>query len=129
MAGACWPGRALGRTSRKRRSGHIGRWRWFTSTECTTGAISGIRRFGWAGSERGYRVFAGKPIIGMLGGIGSGKSYVARMFGEEGCLVINSDEQVTRAYEREDVKQVLLSWWGPEVLDEHGRLNRKVVAR
>ncbi len=30
-------------------------------------------------------MFAGKPIIGIAGGIGSGKTFVARLFGEMGC--------------------------------------------
>jgi len=33
------------------------------------------------------KVFAGKPIIGIVGGIGSGKSFVAGLFGELGCLL------------------------------------------
>jgi dephospho-CoA kinase len=74
-------------------------------------------------------VFAGKPIIGIVGGIGSGKSFVARIFGDEGCLVINSDEQVAQAYEREDVKKALVGWWGPEVVGADGKVNRSAVAR
>ena len=41
-------------------------------------------------------MFQGKPIIGIAGGIGSGKSFVAKLFGEEGCLIINSDDMVRR---------------------------------
>ena len=32
-----------------------------------------------------------KPVIGISGGIGAGKSTVARLFGELGCCVIDSD--------------------------------------
>ena len=42
-------------------------------------------------------MYCGKPIIGLVGGIGSGKSFVARIFGEMGCLVVDSDAQVTQA--------------------------------
>src|SRR5438045_7662150 len=49
-------------------------------------------------------VFEGKPIIGVTGGIGSGKTFVAKMFGEAGCLVINSDEMVRHVYHDETVK-------------------------
>jgi dephospho-CoA kinase len=75
-------------------------------------------------------VFAGKPIIGIVGGIGSGKTFVSRAFADEGCLVINSDEQVKRAYDRDDVKQRLVQWWGPDVLGPAGReVNRSAIAR
>jgi dephospho-CoA kinase len=72
---------------------------------------------------------AGKPIIGILGGIGSGKSFVARVFGEMGCLVINSDDQVRDAYHDPKVKQTLKEWWGDAVFDGTGEINRAVVAK
>lgn len=74
-------------------------------------------------------MFAGKPIIGILGGIGSGKSFVARAFGEYGCLVINSDEQVREAYLREEVRAVLRQWWGAEAFNPDGSVNRSAIAR
>jgi dephospho-CoA kinase len=73
-------------------------------------------------------VFAGKPIIGIAGGIGSGKSRVARLFGELGCAVIDSDQQVAEAYAREDVRKTLNQWWGEGVFKEGGQLNRAAVA-
>ena len=74
-------------------------------------------------------MFAGKPVIGIVGGIGSGKSFVSRIFAEEGCLVINSDEQVAQAYQREDVKKTLVQWWGPEVVNSQGSVVRSAIAR
>ncbi|WP_428938540.1 dephospho-CoA kinase [Fontivita pretiosa] len=74
-------------------------------------------------------MFAGKPIIGLAGGIGSGKSYVARLFGELGCRVIDSDEQVRRAYQDPQVKQTLRQWWGEAVFDANGEIDRSAVAR
>jgi len=74
-------------------------------------------------------MFAGRPIIGLVGGIGSGKSFVASLFGEAGCLVIDSDLQVKAAYERDDVKEVLRSWWADEVFHPDGTVDRVAVAR
>jgi dephospho-CoA kinase len=74
-------------------------------------------------------MFAGKPIIGVTGGIGSGKSFVGKLFGELGCLVFDSDEQVRQAYQREDVKRTLREWWGDGALDASGQVNRKAVAQ
>jgi len=75
------------------------------------------------------RMFAGRPIIGIVGGIGAGKSLVARIFGELGCMVIDADEQVGRAYEREDVRRTLRQWWGQQAFNADGTVNRSFIAR
>ncbi|MGB7159418.1 MAG: dephospho-CoA kinase [Tepidisphaeraceae bacterium] len=69
-----------------------------------------------------------KPIIGIAGGIGSGKSFVARLFGELGCLVISSDDQVRDAYRDRRVLQTLRQWWGDDVLTPAGEVNKRAVA-
>src|SRR4051812_4808876 len=74
-------------------------------------------------------MYHGVPIIGIAGGIGSGKSFVARLFGELGGLVIDSDAQVRAAYERPDVKGVLREWWGGEAFDAAGNVDRRAIAR
>ena len=73
-------------------------------------------------------VFAGKPIIGIAGGIGSGKSYVARLFGELGCLVISSDEQVAEVYRDPVVRDVLKKWWGEGVVKADGEIDKRFIA-
>jgi dephospho-CoA kinase len=74
-------------------------------------------------------VFAGKPIIGIAGGIGSGKSFVARLFGELGCFVIDSDELVRLAYQETAVRKTLRRWWGDVVFRPDGEINRSEIAR
>ena len=69
-----------------------------------------------------------KPIIGITGGIGSGKSTVARMFGEIGCLVISADEQVRQAYQDPAIVAEIRNWWGDDVLQPGGQLNRQKIA-
>lgn len=69
-----------------------------------------------------------KPVIGLTGGIGAGKSLVARQLEGMGCGVINADLLAKRALEHPTVKCRLVSWWGAQVLDEHGRVNRLRVA-
>jgi dephospho-CoA kinase len=73
-------------------------------------------------------VFHGKPIIGITGGIGSGKSTVARMFADLGCLVIDADEQVHQAYQAPAVIQQIRQWWGDGVIGSDGQVNRKKIA-
>ncbi len=73
-------------------------------------------------------VFDGKPIIGIVGGIGSGKSWVAKIFGELGCLVIDSDQLVRLAYDDPAVRATLRQWWGDEVFNADRSINRSAIA-
>lgn len=68
-------------------------------------------------------------LLGIAGGIGSGKSTVARAFASLGWVVVDSDQQAAAALARDDVKQTLVSWWGSSVLDERGAVDRKAVGR
>ncbi|HEY0008739.1 MAG TPA: dephospho-CoA kinase, partial [Tepidisphaeraceae bacterium] len=69
-----------------------------------------------------------RPIIGIIGGIGSGKSFVASLFGELGAYVIKSDDLAHAVYRQPAVKQTLRQWWGDEVLQADGSVNRKAIA-
>lgn len=73
-------------------------------------------------------MFAGKPVIGIVGGIGSGKSFIAGLFGEMGCHFIDADVQVRQACNDPTIRQTLRQWWGDAVFAPDGSLNRKVVA-
>ena len=67
--------------------------------------------------------------LGCTGGIGSGKSYVSRIFESLGYPAYYSDDRAKMLY---DTDPLLLSQMtellGEDILDETGRLNRKVVA-
>lgn len=69
-----------------------------------------------------------KPIIGLLGGIGSGKSVVARQLESLGCGVVDADAIARAAIDEPAVKHQLVQWWGPEVINPSGQVDRKVVA-
>lgn len=73
-------------------------------------------------------MYASRPIIGILGGIGSGKSTVARLFAEMGCRVIGSDEQVRQAYDDPHIRQVIRQWWGGAAFGTDGQINREWIA-
>jgi len=70
-----------------------------------------------------------KPVIGLTGAIGSGKSRVAAALAELGCLVIDSDKLGHEVTEQPDVVRALAAWWGPDVLRPDGRLDRRKVAQ
>lgn len=86
----------------------------------------GFTRFLTGGTVAG--VYAGRPIIGIAGGIGSGKSFVASLFAELGCLVIDSDAQVRTAYADPAVGETLRQWWGDWVYAADGRIDRRAIA-
>lgn len=69
-----------------------------------------------------------KPVIGLAGGIGSGKSAVAAEFARQGCLVIDSDELGRAALGQPEVVATLRRWWGDDILDSGGRVDRRRVA-
>lgn len=69
-----------------------------------------------------------KPIIGLCGGIGAGKSQVAAEFARLGCRVISSDALNHEVLRRPDVAATLRAWWGPDVLDANGQVDRARVA-
>jgi dephospho-CoA kinase len=74
------------------------------------------------------RATQAKPLIGIAGGIGSGKSFVARLFGELGCHVIHADDQVRLAYDDPAIRQTIRSWWGDKVFNPDGTVNRSQIA-
>lgn len=71
---------------------------------------------------------SGPMVIGLAGGIGSGKSAVAGILRDLGCAVIDSDAEARRALGREDVKKEIVSWWGEGILDGQGSIDRARVA-
>ncbi|MBC7784335.1 MAG: dephospho-CoA kinase [Burkholderiales bacterium] len=70
----------------------------------------------------------GKPIIGIVGGIGSGKSMVADLFGELGASVFHADQVVHQLYTRDEVRKTLRGWWGDSVFHPDGSVNRAAIA-
>lgn len=76
----------------------------------------------------GWSSLPAPPVIGLAGGIGSGKSTVARILADLGCLVIDSDERARAALDRPEVRDQLVAWWGPDILTD-GRVNRGKVAQ
>ena len=69
------------------------------------------------------------PVIGLAGGIGAGKSQVAAMLAELGCLVSDSDADARAVFAEPSVIETLRSWWGDEVVADDGTIERSEVAR
>lgn len=69
-----------------------------------------------------------KPIIGILGGIGSGKSTVASELGKLGCKVIDADKIGHKALGKKDVRQKIIGLFGKGILGPSGRINRRKLS-
>ncbi len=67
-------------------------------------------------------------VIGLYGGVASGKSTVARLFGELGARVLSADEAVHEAYTQPHVRQAVEARFGPQIYTAEGTLERKALA-
>ena len=69
-----------------------------------------------------------KPVIGLAGGIGSGKTTIAHMLAGLGCGVIHADQDAHGVLNSKEVKEVIAQWWGGSVIGADGQVDRKKVA-
>jgi dephospho-CoA kinase len=69
-----------------------------------------------------------KPVIGLVGGVGAGKSTVAAAMARRGGAVVDGDRLGHEALELPDVKRQLVGRWGPGVLKPDGTANRRAIA-
>jgi len=69
-------------------------------------------------------------LVGLTGGIGSGKSLIAEMFKQRGVYIIDADELAHEAVEpgRPALKRIVETF-GAEGLDSDGRLDRAKLGR
>jgi dephospho-CoA kinase len=69
-----------------------------------------------------------KPIIGILGGIGSGKSTVASELRKLGCKVIDADKIAHKALDKKTVKRKIVRLFGERVLEPSGQIDRWILS-
>jgi dephospho-CoA kinase len=68
-------------------------------------------------------------IIGLTGGIGSGKTIVAKLFETMGCVIYNSDERAKELYFNNDIKQQVIALLGKEAYINDVELNKVFIAQ
>ncbi|MBR6091876.1 MAG: dephospho-CoA kinase [Bacteroidales bacterium] len=66
--------------------------------------------------------------IGITGNIGSGKSYVCKIFENLGIPVFYSDDETKKLYLIPSVKELIVNRFGQEVYFDDGTLNRKLLS-
>lgn len=67
-------------------------------------------------------------VLGLIGGIGAGKSVVAASLARRGYEVIDSDKEAKAALDLPHVRTQLVSWWGADIINPEGRVDRATVA-
>lgn len=66
-------------------------------------------------------------ILGLTGGIGSGKSEALRAFRRHGAVTLSSDEGVRTLYTQEPVKRAMREHFGGGVFTSDGDIDRRAV--
>ena len=69
-----------------------------------------------------------KPVLGLLGGIASGKTTVARLLARHGGYVVSADEITHRILDEADVRARLTARWGKRIRGPDGRIDRVRLA-
>jgi len=67
-------------------------------------------------------------VVGVAGAPGSGKSSVARMLGEAGCVHVDFDAEAKAALELPEVKEKLRAAWGERVVSASGEVDKAGLA-
>ncbi|MFH1943787.1 MAG: dephospho-CoA kinase [bacterium] len=69
-------------------------------------------------------------VVGITGGVGSGKTAFARFLRDLGAHVIEADEIARKLVdEKEELKNSLRTTFGSDVFDKRGRLRRRLLGR
>jgi dephospho-CoA kinase len=68
-------------------------------------------------------------LVGLTGGLGSGKSTVARMLADRGAVIVDADELSRKALEPGTPGfERVCDLFGQDILDEGGRIDRRELA-
>jgi len=67
-------------------------------------------------------------VIGLTGGIGTGKTTVSRIFSELGVPVYIADVEARRISEQPDVQKRIINTFGDEITTPNGQVDRRKLA-
>lgn len=68
-------------------------------------------------------------IIGLTGGIGSGKTTVSKIFETMGCPVYNSDEKAKELYFNPQIKPLIIGLLGQEAYLSDSQINKDYISK
>ena len=66
--------------------------------------------------------------LGLVGGMGSGKSEIAKLFAEQGAVVVAGDPLGHEALRDPAIRQQIVARWGSGLLDAQGQVDRRKLA-
>jgi dephospho-CoA kinase len=69
-----------------------------------------------------------KPVVGILGGIGSGKSTVSNQFANLGCAVIQADKIAHDVLEEQGIIDTISAVFGSDIVSSDGTVDRSKLA-
>ncbi len=69
------------------------------------------------------------PLVGIAGGIASGKSYVTELLREKGAAVILADEAAHNVLKLEEVKRLARERWGETIFAADGEVDRAQLGK
>src|SRR5262245_41471680 len=69
--------------------------------------------------------YQGPRVVGVIGGIGSGKSQVTRLLAELGAEVVSGDELAHEALRQSELKVKVVQRWGRQILGADGEIQRR----
>jgi dephospho-CoA kinase len=67
-------------------------------------------------------------IIGLVGGVASGKSAVAAALAQRGAVVFDADKVGHQVLQEPKIRDQLVNRWGRDILDQGGQIARPAVA-
>lgn len=68
-------------------------------------------------------------IVGLTGGIGSGKTTVAHLFETMGCVIYNSDDKAKEVYFQPEVKNQVIELLGNEAYVNETEINKEYISK
>jgi len=68
-------------------------------------------------------------VIGITGGIASGKSTVAKMLRSLGASIIDADKICHQLISTEEIRNKISKKWGSHILNKDGKINRRTLGR
>jgi dephospho-CoA kinase len=70
-----------------------------------------------------------KPVLGLLGGIGSGKSLAGRWLGAKGGRIIDADTLGHEALAQPDLQAAIVKQFGPGIVGDQGEIQRRALGQ
>lgn len=103
---------------------------WCLAPDGRGGLVAGSAVVGHHGANELSRAHpkSKTPIIGLTGGIGAGKTSVARILASLGAAVIDLDRLAHEELGAPEVIVTLRRWWGGNVFSPDGREDRQAIA-